>query len=100
MLYIKSGLKKYADFYISTIMKNLEDPERDKTISIRPVIIILLKRFQTIPVGKKVSLDEQICPTKAHIHIKQYMPAKPRKWGYKIFVLSAIDGFPIILKFT
>ncbi|XP_060845988.1 piggyBac transposable element-derived protein 3-like [Rhopalosiphum padi] len=37
--------------------------------------------------------NEQICPTKARSYLKQYLPLKPHKWGYKIFVLSGVSGF-------
>ena len=38
-------------------------------------------------------MDEQICSTKARSYLKQYLPAKPYKWGYKLFVLSGVSGF-------
>lgn len=40
-----------------------------------------------------LSLDEQICPTKAKFFIKQYLPIKPHKWGYKLYVLCGVSGF-------
>jgi hypothetical protein len=40
-----------------------------------------------------LSVDEQMCPTKARHFLKQYMPNKPHKWGYKFFVTSGVSGF-------
>ncbi len=72
---------------------NQEDPSRDRLFRIRPVLNHFLEKFKRIPIDEKISLDKQICPTRARIHIEQYLPAKPRKWGYKLFVLSGMDGF-------
>lgn len=47
----------------------------------------------SIPLEQKLSVDEQLCATKARHHLKQYMPAKPHKWGYKLFFLCGVSGF-------
>lgn len=39
------------------------------------------------------SVDEQLCATKARRHLKQYLPAKPHKWGYKLYALCGTDLF-------
>lgn len=38
-------------------------------------------------------MDEQLCPTKSVSYIKQYLPLKPHKWGYKFFVLCGVSGY-------
>ena len=38
-------------------------------------------------------IDEQIIPFKGHSSLKQYVPKKPHKWGYKLFVLADHKGF-------
>lgn len=38
--------------------------------------------------GKNLAIDESMVRFKGRIHLKQYMPAKPIKWGFKIFVLA------------
>jgi hypothetical protein len=38
-------------------------------------------------------VDEQLCATKARHFLKQYIPIKPHKWGYKLLVLAGISGF-------
>ncbi|XP_060873874.1 piggyBac transposable element-derived protein 3-like [Metopolophium dirhodum] len=40
-----------------------------------------------------LAVDEQMCSTKARSSVKVYMPNKPHKWGYKLFVLSGASGF-------
>ena len=37
-------------------------------------------------------VDEQIVLFKGNSGIKQYMPNKPHKWGYKFFVLADSKG--------
>ncbi|KAH7975557.1 hypothetical protein HPB52_003168 [Rhipicephalus sanguineus] len=37
-------------------------------------------------------VDEQIVPFKGRSSLKQYVPSKPHKWGYKIFVLCDVHG--------
>ncbi|XP_050063055.1 piggyBac transposable element-derived protein 3-like [Aphis gossypii] len=46
-----------------------------------------------------ISLDEQICPTKARSYMKQYLPMKPHKWGYKLFVLCGSSGYAYDFEF-
>ncbi|KAJ8913087.1 hypothetical protein NQ315_006588 [Exocentrus adspersus] len=67
--------------------------EHDRLHKIRPVINHLITKFQTIPYESHLSVDEQMCATKARHYMKMYMPAKPHKWGYKLFVLSGVSGF-------
>lgn len=42
---------------------------------------------------KDLSIDEQLCATKAHSCLKQYLPLKPHKWGYIFFVLCSSKGY-------
>ncbi|MPC56634.1 PiggyBac transposable element-derived protein 3 [Portunus trituberculatus] len=53
--------------------------------------MITSKVSSTVP-AEKLSIDEQIVPYKGTSSIRTYNPKKPKKWGYKIFVLSGIDG--------
>ncbi|KAG4071994.1 hypothetical protein HA402_010931 [Bradysia odoriphaga] len=70
------------------------DPNHDRLFKIRPLIAALIKRFRTIPMEKCLSVDEQICSTKARSYMKVYMAKKPHKWGFKIFILSgSLSGF-------
>ena len=41
-----------------------------------------------------VTMDEAMIPFKGRLSFKQYMKAKPTKWGIKVFVLSdATNGY-------
>lgn len=67
-------------------------PNHDRLFKIRPLVSALIKRFQTVPLEQCLSVDEQICSTKARSSLKVYMPNKPHKWGYKLFVLSGTES--------
>ena len=39
------------------------------------------------------SVDEQMIPTKTKkTSLRQYIPSKPKKWGFKVFLLTTSDG--------
>ncbi|KAJ8931524.1 hypothetical protein NQ314_015548 [Rhamnusium bicolor] len=38
-------------------------------------------------------VDEQLCATKGRHYIKQYLPAKPHKWRFKLYMLCGTVGF-------
>lgn len=74
-------------------MLTRDDPGFDKAFKIRPILDRLRNIFQTVPKEEHLCVDEQIIPTKARTSLKQYNPAKPHKWGYKIWALCGRSGF-------
>ncbi|XP_030579753.1 piggyBac transposable element-derived protein 3-like [Archocentrus centrarchus] len=64
----------------------------DRLFKIRPLIDSLLPKFQALPQEQMMSIDEQMVPFKGRSVLKQYIPKKPYKWGYKIFVLCDTKG--------
>ena len=48
--------------------------------------------FSQITPSGKLCIDEQMVPFKGKFHVKQINSQKLKKWGYKIYVLSGIDG--------
>ncbi|XP_058817071.1 piggyBac transposable element-derived protein 3-like [Topomyia yanbarensis] len=70
-----------------------DHPQHDKLYKIRPVIKSLRERFGSIPMEQKLSIDEQMCATKIAHYMKQYLPNKPHKWGFKLYLLCSMDGF-------
>jgi hypothetical protein len=76
--------------------ENLGDtksPSFDKLFKIRPLFDSLIHNFQKVTYEECICVDEQMCSTKARNYMKQYLPAKPHKWGYKLFVLCGVSGF-------
>ncbi|XP_050553076.1 piggyBac transposable element-derived protein 3-like [Spodoptera frugiperda] len=70
-----------------------EHPDHDRLHNIRPVIDHLNKTFSSIPVDQRLSIDEKMCATKISHFLKKYLPNKPHKWGYKLFVLCSLMGY-------
>ena len=58
----------------------------------RPLIDHLRGKFQAIPKIKNLCADEQLVPFKGRSTVKQYIPSKPKIWGYKFFVLADENG--------
>lgn len=85
-------IRRQLHFNDNENMVPKDDPSHDRLFKIRPLITALIKRFQTVPLEKSLSVDEQICSTKARSYIKVYMPMKPHKWGFKIHILSGSES--------
>lgn len=74
----------------SNLIRN--DPNRDRLFKIRPLLDHFKAKFREIPKEQYLCVDEQIVPYKGKTSLKQYNPKKPKKWGYKIFVLCDSTG--------
>ena len=66
--------------------------ENNKIGKIRTLADHLRQEFQKIPMLEFLSVDEQMVPFKGASSIKQYVPKKPHKWGYKTFILADSAG--------
>lgn len=73
--------------------KPVGHPDHDRLFKIRPVIEHLNERFATAPMDQRLSIDEQMCSTKVAHFLKQYLPKKPHKWGFKLYVLCSLLGY-------
>ena len=71
---------------------NVLNDNTDKLYKLRPFINAILSNFYKIPVDEKICVDEQMIPFKGKHSLKQYVPKKPTKWGYKAFVLCDSSG--------
>lgn len=61
--------------------------EHDRLHKLRPVIDHLNAKFSSMPLDQRLSIDEQMCATKMGHFLKQYLPNKPHKWGFKLYML-------------
>ena len=68
------------------------DRHSDKLFKIRWFVNYLNNKFQSVymPYGQ-FSLDESMVKFKGRLGFRQYMPAKPIKWGVKIWSLCEAD---------
>ncbi|KAK3889423.1 hypothetical protein Pcinc_006587 [Petrolisthes cinctipes] len=65
----------------------------DKVFKVRPLIDHLRNSFRQTPMLENLCVDEQMVPFKGNSGLKQYIPKKPHKWRYKLFVLSDHKGY-------
>nr|XP_047132645.1 piggyBac transposable element-derived protein 3-like [Hydra vulgaris] len=64
----------------------------DKLYKIRPIINMLKESFISLKHDKILCIDEQVVPFKGRSSLKQYNPHKPKKWGFKFYILASVDG--------
>lgn len=64
------------------------DPSHDKLHKVKPLLDLLNQNVRKVytPSGV-VCVDESMIPFKGRNVLKQYMPKKPIKWGYKVWCL-------------
>ncbi|CAK1547946.1 unnamed protein product [Leptosia nina] len=68
-------------------------PDYDRLFKIRPLEEMLNCQFGKVPLDQRLSIDEQMCATKMSHYIKQYMPNKPHKWGFKLYLICSLQGY-------
>ncbi|XP_055307022.1 piggyBac transposable element-derived protein 1-like, partial [Sitodiplosis mosellana] len=87
-------MRRFIHFADSSKMPQRGANDYDVLYKIRPLIKHFNERFATIPKEQEMSVDEQMCRTKMKAsNIRQYMPKKPHKWGFKLFALCDSNGF-------
>ena len=64
----------------------------DKLAKVWMLIDHLRCEFRKITMLENLCVDEQMVPFKGASSLKQYIPKKPRKWGYKLFILADNEG--------
>lgn len=82
-------------FHMNDDTKHLppDHTQHDRLHKVRPVLDHLNKKFVSVPFDHRLSLDEQMCATKIQHFLKQYLPNKPHKWGFKLYVLCSLSGY-------
>ena len=86
------SVKKYLHFNNNANEQEINTPNYDKLFKIRPVIDAIRKKCNEIDQEEYQSVDEQIIPTKSRSSLKQYLPNKPHKWGYKVISRAGQSG--------
>lgn len=87
-------IRRHIHFADNSKKPTRRDLNYDALYSVRPVLNHLNKKFGAVPMAQRLSVDEQMCATKmSKTNIKQYMPSKPHKWGFKIFSICDTKGF-------
>lgn len=86
-------IRRILHFNDNTLHKPVSHPNHDKLHKLRPVIDYLATKFSSVPMEQRLSVDEQMCATKISHFMKQYLPNKPHKWGFKLFALCSLAGY-------
>lgn len=86
-------IKQSLHFNNNEYHKPIGEPGHDRLFKIRPLIDELNNRFSSVAMEQRLSIDEQKCATKVAHFLKQYLPNKPHKWGFKLYVLCSLQGF-------
>lgn len=79
------------------INDNTQQPERgspnyDKLYKIRPLLDKMKEQCNKIDQEEHQSIDEQMIKFKGRHSLKQYLPMKPTKWGFKMFTRAGVSG--------
>lgn len=78
----------------NSIQPERNSPNYDKLYKVRPLINHLQDRFLTcFHLSKNISIDESMIKFKGRSTLKQYMPKKPVKRGYKVWMLADQTGY-------
>lgn len=85
-------LLKYFHLADNELMPAVGDSNYDKLYKVRPMIDSLKSAMHAIPPEEHHSVDEQMIPFKGRSAMKQYMPKKPHKWGYKVLTRAGHSG--------
>lgn len=85
-------IRQFLHFNDNSLQVPSSHPGHDRLHKIRPILETLKKKCQNIPKRETLSVDEQMCATKATNFLRQYLPNKPHKWGYKFLVLCDDRG--------
>lgn len=68
------AIRKFLQFNNNNGLGTRNDQQFNRLFKIRPFIKILKERFGSIPKKQYLAVDVQICPTKAKLYFKQYLP--------------------------
>ena len=88
-------IQRYLHFVDNSILASPGTPEYKKLGKIQPILDFMVDHFKCIfNLHKDVSVDEAMIPFKGRSSIKQYLPMKPVKRGFKVWMVAdAITGY-------
>ena len=82
-------ISRYLHFADNSNLAPSGSPEYNKLGKIECVMKMLGEQFKTIyNLHKDISIDEAMIPFKGRSSMKQYLPLKPVKRGFKVWVMA------------
>uniref|UniRef100_A0A1I8N2Y9 PiggyBac transposable element-derived protein domain-containing protein n=1 Tax=Musca domestica TaxID=7370 RepID=A0A1I8N2Y9_MUSDO len=91
-------IKQFLHFNNNAAQTEKGQPGYDKLYKVRPLLNFIKSKFNAIPQEEFQSVDEQMIAYKGQHSLKQYLPNKPHKWGFKMFTRAGVSG--IMYDFT
>jgi hypothetical protein len=73
-------------------VQNRDDPAYDRYYKVRPLLNMLRDACLLTEPESKMSIDEQMIPYKGKNGLRQYLPKKPKKWGFKVMARCGVSG--------
>ena len=65
----------------------------DRLHKIRPLIDLISKNFELYTPGEKVVIDESLVLFRGRTILRQYIPNKSHKYGFKFYKLCSVGGY-------
>ena len=85
-------IKKYIHFSDNSELLSIPSEERDKLFKIRPLLEKLNQNFLKFGVFSKfLSIDEQMVRYFGHHYLKQFIRAKPIRFGFKQWAICCSE---------
>ena len=90
-------LTRFLHFNDSSTEPRRNDPAYDRLYKVRPLLNFFNARMQELyKPGREISVDEGMIAFRGRLAFKQYMPAKPTKYGIKVWIGGdAANGFVV-----
>lgn len=90
----------YLHLNDNTLMPEYSSPDYDKLYKVRPLLDEMSRKFgENYTCTERVAIDESMVKFTGRSSIKQYMPKKPIKRGYKIWMKCASTGYCLAFSF-
>ncbi|XP_065665259.1 piggyBac transposable element-derived protein 3-like [Hydra vulgaris] len=70
-----------------------EVKKNDRAWKLRPWLEKLRENFLKVSPEENQSVDEIMVPFKGRSFLKQYLPKKPNKWGFKLWARCGVSGY-------
>lgn len=69
-----------------------DDPTYGRNYKVRPLLTKLRDACLLTEPKERISVDEQMIPYKGKNSLRQYLPKKPKKWGFKVMARCDVCG--------
>lgn len=82
------SILRYFHLADNSLMPKPNDPDYDKLYKVRPLMKLLNSKFKELyNPSRQLSIDESMVKFKGRSSMKQYMPLKPIKRGFKVWAM-------------